>query len=264
LTCGSEGRLDTWVPQEFVFRAQHANFNLWMAIIMGDTKDHYRGEAGQTYHTEKRGIPDRAYPWVARLRAAKFAAHVREDDVVLEYGVGAGWNLALLGCRQRLGHDVTPFLVETLASHRIQFVPDTGSVGSGTIDVVICHHTLEHTLQPSTVLEEIRRMLRPGGLLWLSVPYEKERMYRRFRPDEPNHHLYAWNVQTLGNLVEELGFDLREAGLGRFGYDRFAAVQADRWGLGEKGYRMIRLGLHFVRAGWEVRVLACKPSSVQG
>jgi SAM-dependent methyltransferase len=246
-----------------MFRAQRANRNMPMAIIMGDTKDYYRGEPGQSYHTKKRGIPDRAYPWIARMRAAKFAAHVREDDVVLEYGVGAGWNLALLSCRQRLGHDVAPFLAAALASHGIEFVTDTGAVGSGTIDVVICHHTLEHTLEPSTVLEEIRRMLRPGGSLWLSVPYEKERIYRRFRSDEPNHHLYSWNVQTLGNLVEELGFDLGEAGLGRFGYDRFAAVQADRWGLGEKGYRAIRRGLHFVRAGWEVRVLARKPSSEQ-
>jgi SAM-dependent methyltransferase len=230
---------------------------------MSDTKDHYRGQAGHTYHTVKRGIPDRAYPWIAGMRARKLAGHVHEDDVVLEYGVGMGWNLASLNCSRRLGHDITPFLAPSLAARGIEFVPDTGTIGSGTIDVVICHHTLEHTLEPSAVLEEIRRVLRPEGRLWLSVPYERERSYRRFRPDEPNHHLYSWNVQTLGNLVMELGFELRNARLGRFGYDRFAAVQADRWGLGEKGYRLIRLGLHLVRPGWEVRVLACKPSRDQ-
>jgi SAM-dependent methyltransferase len=228
--------------------------------LRSDPKDHYRGEVGRRYHTDKRGIPDRAYPWVARLRATKFARHVHAADAVLEYGVGAGWNLAFLNCRKRLGHDVAPFLASTLESHGIEFVPDTGTVEAETIDVVICHHTLEHTRAPAMALTELRRLLRPQGTLWLSVPYEKERRYRRFRPDEPNHHLYSWNVQTLGNLVEELGFELVEASLGRFGYDRFAAVQACRLGLGERGYRLIRGALHLARPGWEVRVLARKPA----
>jgi SAM-dependent methyltransferase len=231
---------------------------------MAETQDYYRGAEGWRYHTVKRGIPERAFLWVARLRAAKFAAHVCEADVVLEYGVGAGWNLAALTCRKRLGHDVAPFLAATLARHGIEFVADTGGTETGTIDLVICHHTLEHTLAPAIVLAEIGRLLRPEGKLWLSVPYEKERVYRRFRPGEPNHHLYSWNVQTLGNLVKELGFDLVTARLGRFGYDRFAAVQACRWGWGEKGYRLIHRGLHTLRPTWEVRVLARKPSKEGG
>jgi len=44
----------------------------------------------------------------------------------------------------------------------------------------------------------------------LFVPYEKERKYRHYDSKEPNHHLYSWNVQTLGNLVEEIGFKVME------------------------------------------------------
>lgn len=231
---------------------------------MAGTQDYYRGAEGWRYHTEKRGIPPQAFLWVARLRAAKFAEHVHDQDAVFEYGVGAGWNLAALSCRQRLGHDVASFLAASLASHGIEFVANPGTMETGTIDLVICHHTLEHTLAPATVLAEIRRLLRRGGKLWLSVPYEKERVYRRFRVDEPNHHLYSWNVQTLGNLVKELGFELVTAQLGQFGYDRFAAVQACRWGWGEKGYRLIHRGLHTVRPAWEVRVLAQKPAQEAG
>jgi SAM-dependent methyltransferase len=161
---------------------------------MGETQDHYRGEAGHRYHWDKRGIPDRAYLWVARLRAAKFSGQVRADDIVLEYGVGAGWNLALLSCRKRLGHDVAPFLASVLAARGIEYVADTGTLEGGAMDLVICHHTGAHAGARNGAGGD-RRLLRPGGKLWLSVPYEKERVYRRFRPEEPNHHLYSWNVQ---------------------------------------------------------------------
>ncbi len=60
---------------------------------------HYRGEAGRQYHESKRGIPEQAVPWVIALRARKFAPFIASEDIVAEYGVGAGWNLAGLKCR---------------------------------------------------------------------------------------------------------------------------------------------------------------------
>ena len=47
--------------------------------------------------------------------------------------------------------------------------------------------------------------------------------------------LYSWNVQTLGNLLETNGFTVIEGLVGRFGYDRFSAVFAVRYHLGEIG-----------------------------
>jgi SAM-dependent methyltransferase len=226
---------------------------------MSDSAHHYQGEAGRRYHHEKRGIPAAAYAWVSRLRAAKFASHVRPTDVVFEFGVGSGWNLAALNCARRLGHDVTEFLEPELARHGIDFVPATQQLGSGTVDVAICHHSLEHVLEPAAVLREIHRLLRPGGTLFVAVPFEKERRYRAYDPNEPNHHLFSWNPQTLGNLVVEAGFHLDSAMLGQFGYDRFAAVLADQLHLGERGFRWLRALAHGLHPGREVRVVARKP-----
>ena len=72
---------------------------------------HYQGEAGRAYHEGKRGLPAEAFPWVARLRAEKFAAHVRPSDTVVEFGVGAGWNLAELKCARRIGFDVSDWQI---------------------------------------------------------------------------------------------------------------------------------------------------------
>jgi len=223
-----------------------------------NAKSRYQGDAGRQYHATKRAIPDAAFPWVARLRAEKLAPDIRPEDVVLEYGVGLGWNLAALSCARRIGLDVGEFLAETLAARGITFVLDPNSVADESVDVVVCHHMLEHALQPIDILAQISRMLRPKGRLLLFVPYEKEKRYRRFRPDEPNHHLYSWNVQTLGNLVQDAGFDLCSAGTAPFGQERFAAVLATRLKLGERGFRLIRWMANTIKHELEVRVVGVK------
>jgi len=222
---------------------------------------HYRGDAGRRYHESKRGLPDQAIPWVAALRARKFAPVVGPEDVVLEYGVGSGWNLAGLCCQRKIGFDVAGFLEPSLCALGIEFVADTKIIPDAALDVVICHHTLEHVLHPPEVLAEIRRLLKPSGRLPLYVPFEIEGRYEHFRSDEPNHHLYSWNVQTLGNLVEEAGFKVSEAGIAEFGYDRFAATWAAKLRLGEIGFRCLRRMLHIVRPAFEVRLIATKPAA---
>jgi len=227
-----------------------------LSTIMTETIYHYQGEAGRRYHHGKRGIPAAAYPWIAQLRSAKFSPHIRSTDVVFEFGVGAGWNLAALTCARRMGHDITEFLEPELEQQGIEFIAATPQLESGIVDVAICHHALEHVLEPAVVLKELHRLLRPGGTLLLAVPFERERRYRRYQPAEPNHHLYSWNPQTLGNLVVETGFVLHSIELGQFGYDRFAAAMAGRFHLGERGFRFIRALTHALLPGREVRAVA--------
>jgi SAM-dependent methyltransferase len=219
---------------------------------------HYVGDVGRRYHEIKRGVPDCAHAWIARLRAQKLSSYVSPDHVVLEYGVGNGWNLAELKCRRKIGFDVAESVGDGVRSLGIEFIMDTKALADENADVVICHHTLEHLLQPIDAFREMRRLLKPDGQLLLFVPFEKEACYEKFRPDEPNHHLYSWNAQTLGNLVSETGFKVIEAGIGEFGYSRFAAVWAARFKLGETGFRFLRRALHIFRPAFEVRIVARK------
>lgn len=219
---------------------------------------HYLGEAGRAYHHSKRGIPPEAFTWVARLRAEKFVPHVCGSDVVVEFGVGAGWNLAELNCARRIGFDISDLVEAGLRERGIEFVRDSASLADNSADVLICHHMLEHALNPAAALAEIRRVLKPGGKLLLHVPFEEEPRYRKHDPAEPNHHLFAWNAQTLGNLVAECGFKLDEAGIGKFGYDRAAAAAAVNYHLGEYGFRLLRSLAHLAMPASEVRVIARK------
>jgi SAM-dependent methyltransferase len=216
----------------------------------------YTGAEGLRYHAGKRGVPEAAIPWIARLRSEKIQPWVREGDTIFEYGVGGGWNLARLKCARRIGYDISEHVADQVKALGIELVPGTRELSTQSADAVICHHTLEHLLDPSAALTEMRRILKPGGKLLVFVPFEKERRYRRFDPEEPNHHLFSWNVQTLGNLVMDCGFRLLHAEVAGFGYDRFAAKWAVRMHVGERGFRVIRRLGHLVRPGLEVRVLA--------
>lgn len=217
---------------------------------------HYAGDAGRAYHEKKRGIPDATIPWVAEHRARKLAPYINGNDVVFEYGVGWGWNLAALQCSRKVGYDVSDLLREKVTEQGIEFISSPRQLAPASVDVTICHHTLEHVMDPPRVLSEIKTVLKPGGKLLLFVPFERESRYTRFDRAEPNHHLYSWNVQTLGNLVEQCGYKVLEANVAPFGYDRFAAVWADRAKLGPVGFRLIRSSAHLWKPAFEVRVVA--------
>lgn len=53
-----------------------------------------------------------------------------------------------------------------------RLVADSGALPlrSGSFDVVVCNHTLEHFENLSEAVGEIDRVLRPGGFLWAAVP----------------------------------------------------------------------------------------------
>jgi SAM-dependent methyltransferase len=223
----------------------------------GAVENFYRGDAGLRYQQGKRAVPERAWPWVCRLRTEKFQPFVRPEDVVLELGTGLGWNLAELKCALKIATDLENHLPETLRE-QIEFHPSSAAVPAESVDVVICHHVLEHIEKPTEMLAEAGRVLRRGGRLLLHVPFEKERRYRHFDPAEPNHHLYSWNVQTLGNLVSSAGLQIEKAGVVRFGYDRIAATLANHLKLGEPGFRALRASALLLIPAYEVRLHARK------
>lgn len=103
-------------------------------------------------------------------------------DRVLDLGCGAGSLREQLAGLVVIGVDVDP---KELARNRelpsVCAESDTLPFAGESFDFVICHHSLEHFRDAAGAVREIRRVLKPRGRLFVSVPDGKsfsDRLYR--------------------------------------------------------------------------------------
>jgi SAM-dependent methyltransferase len=72
-------------------------------------------------------------------------------------------------------------------------------------DIITIRHVLEHVEEPSKLIESVRKVLSPGGLVVVSVPNAD---FKLVRPEDnkiflyPPHHLTLWSTASLKNLFE--------------------------------------------------------------
>jgi SAM-dependent methyltransferase len=147
----------------------------------------------------------------ARLDLEKFADFVHENDVVLDFGCGSGYMLRMLAGREKIGIEPGLEAADFARSLGLIVHSSLAEVESESVDVAVSNHVLEHTLRPLDDLQEIRRVLRPGGRLVLVVPIDDWRNQRVPSEGDVNHHLYTWTPLLLGNLLTEAGFRVQES-----------------------------------------------------
>ena len=117
-----------------------------------------------------------------------------------------------------------------------RFSPDVvmdlrkSSLGDATVDWVFCSHVLEHIPELEICIDEILRILKPGGVAWIQVPFEPGRAHsRRIEVDPHRAHAHAWQfAPDFGSLIERTKWSvteivaaesIAEADLKRFGID---------------------------------------------
>jgi predicted SAM-dependent methyltransferase len=99
-------------------------------------------------------------------------SRVEPHCVVLDLGCGHG-SFHYETCRGRIvAMDVALPEKAGLRPQAMYIRADSAAIpiSNHSVDVVVCHHTLEHFPNYKTTLEEIRRILRPTGWLWIAVP----------------------------------------------------------------------------------------------
>lgn len=149
-----------------------------------------------------------------RFKKAVALARVPPGAAVLDIGARDGGLRRYLPDPVRYqGIDIAPefarpdVLIRDI-SHGIPF-PD------GSYDFVFCIEVLEHVPNPFDTLGEIRRVLKPAGVLVLSVPnpyHVKEIIWNLFRIPDRQGHIYGWTRQTMAKLGEMSGFRLERTG----------------------------------------------------
>lgn len=166
---------------------------------------HYKGTRGQEYFGWQNEVGEIG----ADLNLWKFVDHVRPDDTIVDFGCGNGALLARLPAQRKIGVEVNPAAREAASLRGIEIVRTADEIAPESADLVISNHALEHTLNPLAELRALHTALKPGGSIVLWLPLDDWRSQRRYE-EERNHHLFAWTPLSLGNLLEEAGFEAIE------------------------------------------------------
>ncbi len=118
--------------------------------------------------------------WIEGERVRRIWALLapRAKDRVLEVGCGAGHLLARVPAGRRFGVDLAHVLLQRargrLGADAALAQGDAVELPfpSDTFERVYCSEVLEHLPDPAAALDEIRRVLKAGGVAVLSVPNE--------------------------------------------------------------------------------------------
>jgi len=108
-----------------------------------------------------------------------------EIDRILDVGCGAGINSSkLLSSKNIVGVDISPEAIELYKKNGFRGKVADLSKGlpfpDNYFDAILFSEVLEHISSTSQALNELNRILRPGGLLFLSTPNSAFWVYRIF------------------------------------------------------------------------------------
>jgi SAM-dependent methyltransferase len=142
-------------------------------------------------------------------------APYRETNRLLDLGCGAG---DLLQTARKHGWQAQGIDV---SSHAAQHVREFGfevfagelqvaEFPAGHFDVVTAAELIEHVFEPRALVREVARILRPGGIFWLTSPHARGLSARllglKWQCIWPPEHLQLFSIAGLKALLREAGF----------------------------------------------------------
>jgi SAM-dependent methyltransferase len=154
-------------------------------------------------------VPEERGPPPAHL--AEFVRALGPAGQVLDLGCGDGLLSAELRADELTLADVSGLALARArarlpAAQAVELEPDAPlPLPDAGFDVVLCAETIEHVRDVQLLLSEVRRVLRPGGMLALTTPAARALM----RPEHPlSPHLRRFTRRSLAGVLDELGFEL--------------------------------------------------------
>ena len=105
---------------------------------------------------------------------------------------------------------------------------EAASFDTASIDVVHCSHLIEHLAEPEVFVEEVARILKPGGIFIIVTPDISGFQARLFGAQWRSaiaDHMYLFSKKTLSDLMLKSGFKIQNTA----SWGGLAAGTAPRW-----------------------------------
>jgi len=84
-----------------------------------------------------------------------------------------------------------------------------GIPADSSFDLVILHHTLEHLRDPAATIRELAAALKPGGIIWISVPnLETLGTHRDLDYMSSDKHVFTFTTESIRSLLALAGIEL--------------------------------------------------------
>ena len=159
----------------------------------------------------------------------------RKNNRLLDVGCGAGAFLqaAARGGWEAIGIEVSQTAAAHLREQGFEVFCgelEKANYPDGHFDVVIASEVFEHVREPKSMIAEIARVLRPGGLLWATTPHGRgisaRMLGNKWSIVCPPEHLQLFSVSGIKKLLAGVGF--RQVKVATHGTNPFEIIHSFR------------------------------------
>jgi len=142
-----------------------------------------------------------------------------EPARVLDVGCGSGALLEHLAAQGWKPYGIDPSTAAVAAARRCGAEVHEGTVWDHpwqgeTFEAITFHHALEHVVDPVGVLEQVRGLLAPGGVIAIAVPnwscWQRHLFRNRWAPLDLPRHQQHFSPRALTRLAEKLDLEVAE------------------------------------------------------
>lgn len=145
------------------------------------------------------------------LLSLRHVPSLGKERTILDVGCGPGHllhRLQEIGYRHLAGQD--PFQQSTLPGLRVHAEP-LGDL-TGRFDLIMMHHSLEHTPEPVQVFMDLKKLVAPGGAILIRIPVAASTAWSQFGIDwyqiDAPRHLVIPSGEGMRMLARHAGLEL--------------------------------------------------------
>lgn len=150
----------------------------------------------------------RLFPNAKRVKAKLLKEF--EGQRILDVGCGRSKSPGAIGIDRRAEPGIDPNNLRDINHDLTQF---PWPIEDNSFDLIICQHVIEHLPDTVKTMEELNRIVRPGGKIFMETPHYT--WFEAFRHYEHFHYFsfQAFDYFLKGNKVYKTAFEYLEKGI---------------------------------------------------